>query len=266
MPTERPLLKNLSIEQLQRGRYQPRRQFDEGALTELANSIQSQGLIQPVVVRPLSAERYEIIAGERRWRAAQMAQLEDIPCLIRPFSNEQAAAVATIENVQREDLNPIEEAEAYHRLICEFDYFHDEVAAVVGVSRAKVSNALRLLKLELPVKKYLEEKKLRVGHGKVLAGVQRTLQKALADQAIAKNWSVRKLEQEAKKAQESATSAIRSPDCPNVRYLEQNLSEIIGSQVKVENDHNQKSGWLKIKYFDNETLAGLLEKMGVKVD
>ena len=262
---DKPQLTNLPIDKLQRGEYQPRRQFDEAALQELAASIQSAGMIQPVVVRPVDEGQYEIIAGERRWRAAQLAGLADIPCLVRHISNEQAAAVSTIENIQRQDLNPIEEANSYQRLATEFGYFHEEVAAIVGKSRTRITNSIRLLKLEPKVQKLLIEGKLSSGHGKVLAGLPDKQQLPLAQQCINKGWSVRKIEAEAKKLQTQA-HAIQPSHDPNVVRLEKVISEQVGSQVKVDADSSQRGGWLKIRYFDNDTLAGLLDKMGVEYE
>lgn len=266
MIINKPILKDLPIEYLKRGQYQTRKHFDEALLQELALSIQSQGLIQPIVVRPLTDNFYEIIAGERRWRAAQLAHLEIVPCLIRSFNNEQAAAVTVIENIQREDLNPIEEAMSYQTLIDEFNYFHEEIAAIMGVSRAKITNALRLLKLDKKIQKMLEDKVLSLGHGKVLAGVDEKFQYLLAEKCVAKGWSVRHLEQEAKKSHCANTAAIATSQDPNILLLERHISEFVGSEVKIEGDVNNPSGWMKIRYFDNETLAGLLEKIGLQLE
>ena len=262
MPRDQAELKQLPVEFLQRGVYQPRRDFDQSALEELSNSIRSQGLIQPIVVRPLQ-EGYEIIAGERRWRAAQLAGMDQVPCLIRKMSDEQAAAVTTIENIQREDLNPIEEAQSYQRLINEFSYQHDEVAAIVGVSRVKVSNTLRLLKLDDRIKDLLIKKKLSHGHGRSLAGLTVAAQLSLADKCIAEAWSVRRLEKECQRLQNKQQAAIQTGKDPDIVHLEQKVSEQFGAEVKLDPDADQKGGWMKIRYFDPDTLAGLLDKIGV---
>lgn len=261
----KPQLRQLPLDQLQRGQYQPRRDFNAPALQELADSIRSAGLIQPLVVRSIGDQQYEIIAGERRWRAAQIAQLDEIPCLVRQISDEQAATIATIENIQREDLNPIEEAQAFLRLVDEFQYYHEEVAAIVGKSRAKISNALRLLKLEPRLQTLLIDQQLSSGHGKVLAGMPEKMQWPLAQKCLEQQWSVRKLEIEAKKIQTQG-SAIQSAIDPNQSYLEREVSEQFGAQVKLESDADKRSGWLKIRYSSHETLSGLLEKMGVNND
>ncbi len=258
-------LKNVPIEQLQPGRYQPRKDFSVDQLQELAQSIASAGLIQPIVIRPLAEDRYEIIAGERRWRAAQMAGLDTLPCLIKPLADHDAAAIATIENVQRQDLNPIEEAQGYHRLAEEFGYRHEEIAAIVGKSRAKISNTLRLLKLNSKIQSLLIAGTLSAGHGKVLAGVPLQRQSSLAEEAVTGAWSVRKLEQEIQKPIQE-TAAIRSQADPHLARLEQLASDQFGAEVKLADTEQDRGGWLKIRYFDNETLAGLLDKLGIEYD
>lgn len=256
------LLKQIPIDYLQRGRYQPREVFDPLLLEELAQSIRSQGLIQPVVVRPIATNRYEIIAGERRWRASQLAQLEKIPCLVRDFSDEQAAAVSTIENIQRQDLNPIEEAQAYLRLVQEFSYQHEEVGAIVGKSRTQISNMLRLLKLHPHVQEFLISQELSAGHGKILASFPENLQYELAKESIQNAWSVRKLEEEARKRQTRRPISSSGKD-PNIVRLERLVSHHLCSSVEVDQHSEAGGGWLKIRFFDNETLEGVLERMGV---
>jgi len=280
MPKAKPELRQIPVDQLIRGQYQPRRAFDPIALEELAESIKSAGLIQPLVIRPVSNSpsssnnpntatnlnnQYEIIAGERRWRAAQLAGLDSVPCLIRDITDEQAAAVTTIENIQRQDLNSIEEAQAYSRLVEEFKYHHDEVAAIVGKSRTKVTNAMRLLKLEPRIQQLWIDKQLSGGHGKVIAGLPEKIQFEIAQKCIKQEWSVRKIEAEAKRFQQQGR-AIQSAQDPNVARLETVVSDQFGAQVKLDPDLGKTGGWLKIKYFDNETLAGLLDKMGVEYE
>jgi len=256
----KPELKTLSVDQLSRGHYQPRREFEEQALKELSESIQSAGLIQPIVVRP-RADGYEIVAGERRWRAAQMAGMQEIPCLVNRYTDEQTAAVTTIENINRVDLNPIEEAQAYQRLVDDFGYIHEEIAAVVGKSRTKITNSLRLLKLEPRVRQSLVEGKLSEGHGKILVGLPAALQYEVARKAIVRGWNVRKIEQEAKKAQQNQTSEINKKDV-NVRALETALTQHIGCKVSIENQ--EEKGQLKIDFHNLDILEGIFEKMGFK--
>ncbi|MBS0352140.1 MAG: ParB/RepB/Spo0J family partition protein [Proteobacteria bacterium] len=258
--TSNSLLRYLGTEQLRRGRYQPRSHFDETALNELAQSIQSQGLIQPIVVRPCD-HYYEIIAGERRWRAAQIAGLDTVPCLINDYSDQQAAAVTTIENVQRRDLNPIEEAKALQRLVDEFNYQHEEIAAILGKSRSHVTNSLRLLRLDTQIQNWLIAGKLTEGHGKILAGLNQIEQVELAKLCISNNWSVRHLEQKSK-ANTSATTKNSNAD---TYRLERILSDHFGSKVTI--NLHEKGGWLNIHFFDNDILQGLLQKMGIaKID
>lgn len=260
MTKDKPELKTIAIDKLQRGRYQPRREFDAEKIEELAKSLISAGMIQPVVVRPITADSYEIVAGERRWRAAQAAGLDRIPCLINCYSDEQMAAVTTIENINRVDLNPVEEAEAYQRLIDEFDYLHEEVAAIVGKSRTKITNSLRLLKLDERVRQYLIQGNLSEGHGKVLAGLPAELQYQLATLTITHSWNVRQLEKEAKRIQEEKGESIRKD--PNISRLETALSNHIG--CKVEIDYSNQKRLMKIDFHNLEILQGLLQKMGFK--
>ncbi|MGE3919400.1 MAG: ParB/RepB/Spo0J family partition protein [Gammaproteobacteria bacterium] len=257
----KPELKQLPIDKLVRGRFQPRKQFTEEGLQELAESIKSSGLIQPIVVRPKSDDHYEIVAGERRWRAAQLAGLDVIPCLVNKYSDEQTAAVATIENVNRIDLNPIEEAQAYQRLMEDFQYVHDEIAAVVGKSRTKITNSLRLLKLDDSIQKMLIDGLLSEGHGKVLAALSNKLQRELAQKCISYGWSVRKIEQEAKK-QQLKPSTINDESDPDVVHLEKALSDHVGCNVKI--DFENTKGQLKIDFHNLEILEGIMEKMGFK--
>jgi len=252
-------LQTLPLHHLQRGQYQPRQQFDQAALEELALSIRSNGLLQPILVRPLKAGRYEIIAGERRWRACQLAQLDAITCLVREMSDEQAAEAAAIENINRVDLNPIEEAKAYQRLIDEFGYIHDEIAAAIGKSRTKITNALRLLKLNPTVQQMIIDNLLSEGHGKVLAGLQSAQQLPLAKQCVQQQWSVRKIEQAVKKHQDTALAPTHTKD-PNLTFLERRLSDHLGSKAKI--DFHQTKGQVTIDFKNLDILEGLLKKMG----
>ncbi len=258
----KPELKILTIDQLSRGQYQPRREFEEVSLRELADSIQSAGMIQPIVVRP-KAGRFEIVAGERRWRAAQIAGLHEVPCLVNHYTDEQTAAVTTIENINRVDLNPIEEAQAYQRLIDEFGYIHEEIAAVVGKSRTKITNSLRLLKLDPRIRQLLIEGKLSEGHGKILVSLPQTLQYDLAAKALSRGWNVRKMEQEARKAQQAQPAAVDKKDI-NIRALESSLTQYVGCKVTIDSD--EEKGQLKIDFHSLDILEGIFQKLGFKFE
>jgi len=263
MTKRQPELKIIPVEFLQRGRYQPRRQFNPEILNELAESIKSQGIIQPIVVRQLNeVNRYEIIAGERRWRAAQLIQLAEVPCIVRQETDSAVAEMALIENIQRDDLNPIEEAAGYQRLIDDFGYLHDEIGSIVGKSREKITNCLRLLKLHPTIKDLLIERSLSEGHGKLLASLEANEQLHLGEQAIKYGWSVRKLEDAIKNFKKPIVK--RSGNEPNIQALEKLISEQLGTSVQIEPDGGYLSGELKIKFFSNDTLAGILDKLGVK--
>jgi ParB family chromosome partitioning protein len=254
-------LKIIPVEQLKRGEYQPRVYFDDVALKELASSIKSQGLIEPLVVRPDGAS-YEIIAGERRWRAAQLAELHDVPCLINEYTDEQVMAVTLIENIQREDLNPIEEAHGYQRLSKEFYFSHDDIAKMVGKSRTHITNTLRLLSLSDRIQEAIIEKTITMGHGKMLVGLTNEQQMSLLQKIIKNEWSARKVEQAVRQLKQAPLSMRKDRD---VERLESLIAERCGAKAEIEQDGGA-GGWLKIKFFDNDTLAGLLDKMGVKYD
>lgn len=258
----KPALQNLPIDQLIRGKYQSRHTFDQTQLEELATSIKAtNGLLQPIVARKLPAsDTYEIIAGERRWRAAQLAGLTEVSCLVGQYTDEEAMEACLIENISRVDLNPIEEAKAYQRMIDDFGYIHEEIAATVGKSRTKITNALRLLKLDEQTQNLLIQGDLSEGHGKVLSGVPKQHQYRLAEQCQKKGWSVRKLEQEAKKLAQPAIDVNASKD-PNITALENTLAEQIGCNVKI--DFSGSKGQLHIDFHNLEILQGLLEKVGI---
>lgn len=256
--------KLIAIEWLQPGRYQPRRHFASDSLQELADSIVSQGLIEPLVVREIEKNSYEIIAGERRWRAAMLAGISELPCLISDYSDEQAAAVTLIENIQREDLNLIEEAHGYRRLLSEFHFQQDEVASLIGKSRSHVANILRLLSLCEPVQECIKAGTLSMGHAKMLVGLSPMQQLALAKQIEEQQWSVRQLEKKVKdiKMGEPILNSRRDRD---VERLEAKISEQIGAPVQIISNETD-GGLLQIKFFNNDTLAGLLERMGLSYD
>lgn len=257
--------KLIPIEWLKPGRYQPRVNFDEKSINELAQSIRTQGLIEPLVIRELASDSYEIIAGERRWRAAMIAGLTELPCLIGHFSDEQAAAVTLIENIQRKDLNLIEEANGYQRLIEEFHFQQDEVAVLIGKSRSHIANLLRLLTLGEAVQQRLREGTLSLGHARMLVGLQLQDQLFFLDQIESQDWSVRQLEKKIKdfKSQETLFSDPKRDR--DIERLQTHLSEQIGAPVQIVNEKGQ-GGWLQVKFFDNDTLAGLLDRMGLRYD
>lgn len=266
MTKSKPTLQTLSIDQLVRGKYQPRQHFDTTQLQELADSIKSTGgLLQPIVVRPLKNSKFEIIAGERRWRAAQLAGFSEINCLVSFYTDEQALQAAIIENINRADLNPIEEANAFQRLIDEFHYLHEEVAAAVGKSRTSITNALRLLKLDPRVQSLLVSEQLSEGHGKILAGVHAHQQFPLAELCIKKNWSVRKLELEAKKLLQPVTNNEGRYSDSNIAHLETALSDHLGNQVQIDCE-DRGGGFVKIRFNNVDELEGHFERLGFKYE
>jgi ParB family chromosome partitioning protein len=263
-------LLRLPLDILQRGRYQPRSHMDQAALNELADSIRSQGVVQPIVVRPIEAttptggQRYEIIAGERRWRAAQLAELADIPAIVRDVPDETAIAVALIENIQREDLNPLEEARALERLIGEFKMTHQQAAEAVGRSRVAVSNLLRLLDLAPEVCVQLEAGDLEMGHARALLGLTtRRQQVEVAALVVQKELSVRETEAIVRRmvqpgADKTAVAAVATASNPDVQRLELDLSEKLGARVAIQHTRGGK-GKLVVSYNSLDELDGILE-------
>jgi ParB family chromosome partitioning protein len=257
-------LQQIGIDLLKRGRYQPRQHFDQEKLQELADSIKSiGGLIQPIVVRPLNNHEYEIVAGERRWRAAQLANLSEVSCLISDYTDEQALQASIVENVIRSDLNPIEEAQAYQRLINDFHYLHEEVAASVGKSRTAITNSLRLLKLEPRVQQLLITHQLSEGHGKILASFEPHEQIKLAERCVEKSWNVRKMEIEAKKIQQIIHPNEEPYSDANVKHLEVALSEHVGNRVQLDYE-DRGGGYLRIRFNNVDELEGHFERIGFK--
>jgi ParB family chromosome partitioning protein len=259
-------LKEIPVELLQRGQYQPRVDMRQDSLENLADSIRAQGVVQPIVARPLQKtggeQRYEIVAGERRWRAAQIAGLESIPAVIRDVPDEAAIAMALIENIQREDLNPLEEARALERLIREFDLTHAEAAEAVGRSRASVSNLLRLQELSDKVKPMLESRQLEMGHARALLAISDPIQQHGAARQVVKNGlSVRETERLVKRILEGGTRKPERKTTPvdgDIRRLELEVSEKLGAKVSVE--HTSKgSGKLVIGYNNLDELDGILK-------
>ncbi|TWX73704.1 ParB/RepB/Spo0J family partition protein [Colwellia sp. C1TZA3] len=258
-PNKNAELQNLPIEQLHPGKYQPRKDMSAEALDDLANSIKSQGIIQPIIVRPVSEHSYEIIAGERRWRAAQIAALDTVPCLIKHVPDEAAVAIALIENIQREDLNAMEEAIALERLLIEFELTHQEVADAVGKSRTAVSNLLRLNNLNSEVKTLLEHGDIEMGHARALLALDNDIQTNTARIVVAKELNVRETEVLIKKLQQPAKEIVTKPADPNTKALEQNLSEKLGSHVAI-NHNKQGKGKLVISYSDLSELDGIVSR------
>jgi ParB family chromosome partitioning protein len=266
MLKRRPTLQHISIDLLIRGKYQPRQHFDPEKLRELADSIISTGgLLQPIVVRPLANNQYEIVAGERRWRAAQLAGLGEVSCLVCQYSDEQALQAAIVENISRTDLNPIEEAKAYQRLIDEFHYLHEEVAASVGKSRTAITNSLRLLKLDPRVQHYLVSGQLSEGHGKILSSLNTQHQIELAERCIQKGWNVRKMEMEAKKLQQTETTIDSPFSDGNIKRLETALSEHIGNRAQIEYEE-RGGGYVRIRFNNIDELEGHFERLGFKYE
>jgi len=254
-------MQNLPVDVIQRGRFQPRQDFSADALQELADSIRAQGVVQPIVVRPLdgSAGKYEIIAGERRWRATQLAGLHEIPAVIREVPDQAAMAMGLIENIQREELNPVEEAAALQRLIEEFGLTHQETAEAVGRSRAAVSNLLRLLSLEPTVKQMLESGKLEMGHARALLALQGGAQQIQAARQVeTKGLSVRETERLVRKLQtpDKDRSKEKKAD-PDTQRLEQQLSEKLGTKVQFQHNHRGK-GKMLIHFNSMDELDGIL--------
>jgi ParB family chromosome partitioning protein len=251
----------LPIDLLQRGKYQPRTHMNGEALQELADSIKVQGVVQPIVVRPLGAGRYEIVAGERRWRAAQMAGLHSVPAVVRDIPDEAAIAIALIENIQRENLNPVEEAMALQRLIDEFGMTHQQTAESVGRSRAAVTNLLRLLTLNPDVRQMLEEGRMDMGHARALLALTGKAQSDAARQVVDKGLSVRETEQLVRRLTERphAPKSVRAKD-PDIRALEEKLADRLGARVVIQHASSGK-GKLVIDYHSMDELDGILARI-----
>lgn len=259
----------LKVEQLQAGKYQPRSYMDEAALKTLADSIKTQGIMQPILVRQLSDEHYEIIAGERRWRASQIAGLKEVPVLVREIADEAALAMALIENIQRENLNPLEEAQGIKRLIDEFDMTHEKAAAAVGRSRVAVSNLLRLLTLCAHVQDLLMHGRLDMGHARALVGLDAAQQVMIAEQIMHGDLSVRDTESLVKKyqagngvsAERSAKSAsVETQLSQDVLRLQESLSDTLGAAVTIK-PNASGAGILKISYANLDQLDEIIAKI-----
>jgi ParB family transcriptional regulator, chromosome partitioning protein len=251
----------LNVSQLQPGKYQPRSYMDDAALQTLADSIRAQGIMQPILVREVSQDKFEIIAGERRWRASQIAGLQEVPVLVREIADESALAMALIENIQRENLNPLEEAQGIKRLIDEFAMTHEKAAEAVGRSRVAVSNILRLLSLSAPVQEMLMQGKLDMGHARALIGLDAAQQVLLANRVVQQNLSVRDVENLVKKlTDEGKSKSQKTTINRDVMALQNTLSEKIGAVVSISPNANG-SGTLKINYSNLDQLDDIVAKM-----
>ncbi len=249
-------LRELPLDSLQPGKHQPRQQFDEAALEALTESIRAQGIVQPIIVRAVGGNRHEIVAGERRWRAAQLAGLKTIPAIVRTLDERGAMAVALIENIQRSDLNPLEEAQALHKLIEDCGLTHDKAAEAVGRSRAHVSNLLRVMELNADVQQYLRDGHLSLGHAKVLLGVQGARQSALAKLTIERQLSVRQVEAMVHAEPSRTTKAVK----PKAPALEKELSARIGLPVRVQQTEAGR-GRLTVAFKNADELERLLARI-----
>jgi ParB family chromosome partitioning protein len=254
-------LRSIAIDTINRGTYQPRVHFEPEALEELAASIRAQGVLQPIVVRPNSSG-YELVAGERRWRAAQLAGLQDIPAVVRDLDDSTAAAIALIENIQRENLNALEQANALQRLIDEFGMTHQQTADAVGRSRAAVSNLLRLRELPEPVKRNLEQGELDMGHARALLGLEKGLQSELAAKIVRQGLSVRDTEALVRNHQQakSSTKKAKTRKDPDISRLEMDLADKLGAKIQIQ--HGPKGqGKLIVHYKSSDELEGILKKV-----
>lgn len=256
--SEKEILQQIPIDLLQRGKYQPRQDMHSEALEELAQSIRKQGVMQPIVVRPISENKYEIIAGERRWRATQIAGLDTIPAVVKDVPDDAAIAMSLIENIQRENLNPIEEAGALHRLQKEFELTQQQVADAVGKSRTTITNLLRLMSLSESVKRMLEHGDLEMGHARALLSLTGDKQVTAARQVVAKSLSVRQTESLVRKLlAENEGPTVTSKVDPDIKALEERIAETLGAKVLVQANAKGK-GKLIIHYNNLDELDGIL--------
>lgn len=255
-----PHFQTVAIDLIKPSPYQPRRHIDEDSLRELAQSIRSQGVVQPITVRPVDNGRnFELVAGERRWRAAQLAQLDSIPAIVRPIENEAAMAIALIENVQRQDLNPVEEAHALQRLTNEFNMTHQAIADAVGKSRTGVSNTLRLLALHPDVQQRLADNQLEVGHAKVLLGLEEDEQVEVARIVVLRGLTVRETERLVKSYHSPQPQQQTPSKDSNIARLETDLSERLGAKVAIKHKSDGK-GQLQIHYHNPDQLDDILTR------
>lgn len=261
---EQETLREIDISRLQAGRYQPRHIFDEQALSELAQSISEHGILQPLVVRPIEHERYEIVAGERRFRAAQRCGLSKVPCIIKPYDDRQALAVALIENLQRSDLNALEEAQGLQQLVAEFELSHERIAQLIGRSRSAVSNSLRLLSLSEPVKQALNNEQIDMGHARALLSLSPAQQQFMVGEIISKSLTVRQTEARVRNLLNGETqipetkTTLKNAD---IEALEERISNYMGFAVAI--DHKKTgSGKIVLKYQSLDELESIFGKWG----
>ena len=260
---KRDELRNLPADVIRPGRYQPRSVFDEEKLAELADSIRAQGVVQPIVVRPMGDGEYELIAGERRWRAAQLAGIAAIPAVVRDVPDEVSVAMALIENIQREDLNPLEEATALRRLIDDFQMTQQEAADAVGRSRPAVSNLLRLLELMQEVKDLIDMRRIEMGHARALLSLDDTLQVQAAREVVRKQLSVRETENLVRRLQQSMKMKGQRRVDPDILRLQNRISEQLGARVRIQHLASGK-GKLTIAYNNADEFEGILERLDLK--
>jgi len=253
-------LRHLPLDVITPGRYQPRSVFDEDKLAELADSIRAQGVVQPVVVRPVGDNGYELIAGERRWRAAQMAGIDDIPAVVRDVPDDVSVAMALIENIQREDLNPLEEATALRRLIDDFEMTHQAAADAVGRSRTAVSNLLRLLELMQEVKNMIDMRLIEMGHARALLSLDDDLQVQAAREVVRKRLSVRDTENLVRRLQQAKKKKGSRRLDPDILRLQNRLGETLGARVRIQHLASGK-GKLVISYNNSDEFEGILERL-----
>jgi ParB family chromosome partitioning protein len=256
------VLRNLPLDMIRPGRFQPRSVFDEDKLAELADSIRAQGVVQAVVVRPVGDDAYELIAGERRWRAAQIAGIDTIPAVVRDVPDEVSVAMALIENIQREDLNPLEEATALRRLIDDFQMTHQEAADAVGRSRAAVSNLLRLLELMQEVKDMIDMRLIEMGHARALLSLDDDLQVQAAREVVHKRMSVRDTENLARRLQQSKKKKGSRRIDPDILRLQNRLGETLGARVRIQHQASGK-GKLVIAFNNSDEFEGILERLNL---
>lgn len=258
-------LTTVAVKDIQPGRYQARVQIDDEALQELADSIKAQGVIQPVIVREHGLSQYELIAGERRWRASQLAGLTEIPVVVKSISDETALAMGLIENLQRENLNPIEEAQGLKRLADEFGLTHETIAKAVGKSRSAISNTLRLLSLPEPVQDMLYQRRLEMGHARALLTLPVVEQLQLAQKAVKNGWSVREVERRSQVAQQAVRKDVKKTISADIRRLNDALTEKLGVNVEVRTT-NHKKGKIVLHFDTPETFEYLLKQLGVEYE
>ena len=260
MPTKEKAsdLHKMPIEWMQRGQYQPRKDIDPEKIKELADSIKAQGIIQPIVLRKIDEQKYEIVAGERRWRAAQLAGLQEVPVIVKEIDDRAAMAIGLIENIQREDLNPLEESEALKRLLDEFQLTHQQIADAVGKSRTTVTNLLRLIDLHPEVKKMLLSRHLEMGHARALLSLEGAMQVTVANKIVRQNLTVRAAEKIVKDLQDETKEKISVPIDHDTLRLQENLTAKLGAKVSINHKKNG-SGKLVVSYASLDQLDGIIE-------